>query len=267
MKIRKMKTFALITFISILATSCGIKKPRPQKENVKSTIYNDMAAKMVENLKADKSVKEIQDKFENLTEEELVKGLPTDANKKAFWINVYNGYIIAILKKDKSQFKDRSAFFGKKQINIAGNILSFDDIENGMIRKSQYKFGLGYIRKILPSAFERHLRVDDRDYRIHFTINCGAKSCPPVRVYKPEGLYDQLENSAKAYLTDHTKYSEKKNEVESSVLMSYFRGDFGGKSGQMKILKSFKLIPEDSNPKITYGKYDWSLDIDNFAKQ
>jgi hypothetical protein len=266
MKIRKMKTLALIAFISIVATSCGIKKPQPVKGDVKSTMYNDLTAKMLDNLKANKSVKDIQDKLENATEDDLIKGLPTDANKKAFWINVYNGYIVAILKKDKSQFKDRSAFFGKKQVKIAGQTLSFDDIENGMIRKSQYKFGLGYVRKVLPSAFERHLRVDERDYRIHFTLNCGAKSCPPVRVYKPEELYNQLENAAKVYLTDHTKYSKDKNEVESSILMSYFRGDFGGKGGQKKILKSFKLIPEDSNPKITYGSYDWTLDIDNFAK-
>ncbi len=266
MKIRKMKTLALIAFISIVAASCGIKKPQPINDDVKATMYNDLSAKLLENLKANKSVKDIQDKLENATEEDLIKGLPTDDNKKAFWINVYNGYIIAILKKDKSQFDDRSAFFGKKQIKIAGETLSFDDIENGMIRKSQYKFGLGYIRKVLPSAFERHLRVDNRDFRIHFALNCGAKSCPPVRVYKPEGLYNQLENAAKIYLTDHTKYSKDKNEAESSVLMSYFRGDFGGKGGQKKILKSFKLIPEDSNPTITYGKYDWSLDIDNFAK-
>jgi hypothetical protein len=266
MKIIKMKTLALIAFVSIVATSCGIKKPQPVKGDVKSTMYNDLTAKMLDNLKANKSVKDIQDKLENATEDDLIKGLPTDANKKAFWINVYNGYIVAILKKDKSQFKDRSAFFGKKQVKIAGQTLSFDDIENGMIRKSQYKFGLGYVRKVLPSAFERHLRVDERDYRIHFTLNCGAKSCPPVRVYKPEELYNQLENAAKVYLTDHTKYSKDKNEVESSILMSYFRGDFGGKGGQKKILKSFKLIPENSNPKITYGSYDWTLDIDNFAK-
>ncbi|MBK0382655.1 DUF547 domain-containing protein [Pedobacter sp. SD-b] len=262
-----MKTLTLITFISIFAASCGIKKPqKPKNADVKSTMYNDLSEKMVEDLKAGRSVKDIQDKFANVSEEDLRKGLPDDANRKSFWINVYNGYIIAILKKDKSQYKDRNAFFAKKQVKIAGHTLSFDDIENGMIRKSQYKFGLGYIRKILPSAFERHLRVDDRDFRIHFTINCGAKSCPPVRVYKPDGLYDQLENAAKAYLTDHTKYYKEKNQVESSVLMSYFRGDFGGKSGQKTILKDFKLIPENSDPKITYGPYDWTLDIDNFAK-
>ena len=78
--------------------------------------------------------------------------LTNDQAKKAFWINIYNGYIIAILKKDKSLFDDRGAFFKKKQINIAGNILSFDDIENGMIRKSQFKYGLGYVGKIFPLA-------------------------------------------------------------------------------------------------------------------
>ena len=79
-----------------------------------------------------------------------------------------------------------------------------------MIRKSQFKFGLGYIRTLFPSAFERHLRVEQRDFRIHFAINCGAKSCPPVRVYYPKTVNAQLENAAKVYLKDFTTYKKDK---------------------------------------------------------
>ncbi|MEO5911847.1 MAG: DUF547 domain-containing protein [Pelobium sp.] len=265
MKIQKMKILTFISFVILGITSCGIQKPNQMNNDIKTTKFNDLSEQLLLNLKANKSVTAIQDQLAKTTESELEEGLPLDEQRKAFWINIYNGYVIAILKKDKSAFDDRGAFFSKKQLNIAGEMLSFDDLENGMIRKSQYKFGLGYVGKVFPSAFERHLRVKQRDYRIHFAINCGAKSCPPVRIYKSETVNNQLQNAAKAYLKSQTKYSEKENSVETSTLMSWFRGDFGGKSGTKKILKEFNFIPDESNPSITYGGYDWTLELNNFA--
>lgn len=264
MKINLMKILAFV-IISASIGGCGIQKPKMSDYQIKTTKYNDLSEQMLSNLKANKSVTDIQTTLAKVSEDELEEALPLDEQRKAFWINIYNGYVIAILKKGKSQFDDRTAFFGKKQIEIAGNLLSFDDIENGMIRKSQFKFGLGYVGKIFPPSFERSLRVKQRDYRIHFAINCGAKSCPPVRIYKAKTVNNQLQNAAKVYLTGYTKFDKANNEVTTSTLTSWFRGDFGGKSGTMKILKEFQLIPEDSKPALNYGTYDWTLDIDNFA--
>jgi hypothetical protein len=265
MNINKMRILIAIILIISSITSCGIKRPKKVSEGIKSTVYNDLSENLLQNLKANKSVTDIQEKLETVTEDELQEVLKLDEQRKAFWINVYNGYIIAILKKDKKAFDDRGEFFSKKQIKIAGNLLSFDDIENGMIRKSQFKFGLGYVGKIFPPAFERKLRVKERDFRIHFAINCGAKSCPPVRIYTAKTVNEQLQNATKVYLTDFSKYNKEKDLVETSTLMSWFRGDFGGKAGTKKILKELKIIPEESNPAVTFGSYDWTLDIDNYA--
>lgn len=261
-----MRIILAVALIIAAISSCGIKRPNNLNEAINSTAYNDLSENLLKNLKANKSVADIQEKLEKVSEDDLKEVLELDEQRKAFWINVYNGYIIAILKNDKKAFDDRGSFFTKKQINIAGNLLSFDDIENGMIRKSQFKFGLGYIGKVLPPAFERRLRVKERDFRIHFAINCGAKSCPPVRIYTAKTVNAQLQNATKLYLTDFTKYNKDKNSVETSTLMSWFRGDFGGKAGTKKILKELKLIPEESNPEVTYGSYDWTLDINNFAQ-
>lgn len=265
MNIKKMKLFVLTSFVIATVSSCGIQRPEKINTIVPTTMYNDWSVNLLKNLQAGKEVSEIQKKLADVSEEELQKGLPLDEQRKAFWINIYNGYIIATLRKDKSLFDDRGAFFTKKQIDIAGHILSFDDIENGMIRKSRYKYGLGYIEKLFPPAFERHLRVKQRDFRIHFAINCGAKSCPPVRIYGAKTINEQLQNAAKVYLTTHTKYNKTKNTVETSTLMSWFRGDFGGKSGSIRILKEFNLVPNQANPSLSYGGYDWTLDINNFA--
>jgi hypothetical protein len=261
-----MKIFLAISIITAVFSGCGIQKPVILNNNIQSTIYNDLSEVMLRNLQSGKNIFDIQEKIASVSKDELYKVLVLDEQRKAFWINIYNGYIISILKNNKELFNDRGTFFTKKQINIAGELLSFDDIENGMIRKSQFKFGLGYIGKIFPPAFERQLRVKQRDFRIHFAINCGAKSCPPVRIYTAKTVNDQLNNAAISYLKANTKYSKENNSVETSTLMSWFRGDFGGKTGAIEILKKFNLIPNDSKPDLTFGDYNWALDLNNYAE-
>jgi hypothetical protein len=51
--------------------------------------------------------------------------------KKAFFINVYNGFTNISLRKNPEQYKDRGAFFKSEQFTIAGNKVSLDIIEHG----------------------------------------------------------------------------------------------------------------------------------------
>ncbi len=43
------------------------------------------------------------------------------------------------------------------------------------------------------------LAVNPPDPRIHFALNCGAASCPPIRVFKPASLEAGLEAAAQAF--------------------------------------------------------------------
>ena len=256
-----VKIFLLI----ITLNACGIKKPINPSKNTTSTVYNQMSEDLLVKLKADENILDLQTKLVEVTDEQLFETLKTDEQKKSFWLNIYNAYVIAALKRNPEMYKDRGSFFTKHQVNIAGHLLSFDDIENGLIRKSQYKFGLGYIRRIFPSQFESKMRVNERDYRIHFALNCGANSCPPVRIYKAQTIDEQLENTSKLYLQKYTTYSNKNNTVFTSSLTKWFKGDFGGTNGVIQILQGFSIIPADSNPKVDYAAYDWTLNINNFA--
>lgn len=194
----------------------------------------------------------------------LTNMLKTDNDKKAFWINIYNGYTYAILKKNPDLYKDRSAFFKRDQIKIAGQQFSLDDIEHGILRRSRTKWSLGYIGKMFPSKREKELRVTEIDYRIHFALNCGAKSCPPIAYYTPERLDEQLDMATKAYLAGEAEYKSSENTVYVPALMSWFRADFGGKKGTRKILAEQGIIPAGSKPKIDFKSYDWNLYLDNF---
>lgn len=204
-------------------------------------------------------------KLNYISYESLVNSLVTDNDKKAFWINLYNGYAQAALKTNPDAYKDRSSFFKSKRLKIAGKELSLDDVEHNILRRSKIKWSLGYLSKLFPSKEEKELRVNNLDYRIHFALNCGAKSCPPIAFYNPENLETQLDAATKVYLTGEAKYDAQTNTLTLPKLMSWFRRDFGGKKGMIKIAKQFKIIPPDSKPKIKFSDYDWTLSLDNYT--
>ena len=215
--------------------------------------------------KTGESINDLSTQFKNTNYQTLLTSLNTDNAKKAFWINLYNGQTQIALKSNPDKYNNRNAFYKAKQIEIAGNKYSLDDIEHGILRHSKIKWSLGYLNKLFPSKKEKQLRVDKLDYRIHFALNCGAKSCPPIAFYNPETINEQLEVATKAYLTSEVEYDRSANLIKLPTLMSWFRADFGGKKGMIKILKKYNIVPEDANPKIKFKKYDWTLSLNNYS--
>lgn len=215
--------------------------------------------------------KEATDSFvtilQSLPKNVLETQLINDNEKKAFWINLYNAYTQIILTKNPEKYKKRSAFFGDKQIDIGGTKLSLDDIEHGMLRRSKVKWSLGYLNKLFPSKFEKKHRVHTLDYRIHFSLNCGATSCPPIAFYKPEQLDKQLDVATKVYLSGEAEYNEANNTVALPALMGWFRADFGGRKKMIDLLHKLQIVPPDKKPHVTFKKYNWNLFLENYKAE
>lgn len=198
----------------------------------------------------------------NLTE--ISRQVQTDKQKLAFWVNIYNGFIQVILTKNPEKYQDRGTFFKEKQINIGGQLFSFEDIEHGILRRSQHPLFLGYITRWFPDKTEKMFRVEKRDWRIHFALNCGAKSCPPVAIYDYERLDQQFDISTNRYLEKFSNYNGSAKVAFVTSLFSWFRGDFGGIEGIKGILIKNSIIP-DKNVKLKTAQYDWTLDLGNFV--
>ena len=196
---------------------------------------------------------------------DLAEQLDTDPKRFAFWINIYNAYIMDVLKDAPEKYGDRGEFFKSKQLMIAGKAVSFDDLEHGIIRSSTVKLSWGYIPNLFASMWERKLNTDKKDYRIHFALNCGAKSCPPVAIYDDKTINEDLEKISKQYLDNKSKFLESENKVITTPLMSWFRGDFGGKSGTKEILKKFEITPS-TDVELAFDDYDWTLYLFNFTE-
>jgi hypothetical protein len=214
--------------------------------------------------KSGDTTKSYIDTLKNANEDVLATELNNDHKRLAFWLNIYNGFTQVILKNDPDQYKTRNSFFSSRQIDIAGRQLSLDDIEHGILRRSKIKWSEGYLGKLFPSGFEKKFRVERLDYRIHFALNCGAKSCPPIAFYEPASIDKQLAVAVRIYLKGECEYDAEKKVVNVPALMGWFRNDFGGKKNMVEILKQNKIIPQDSKPAIHFKKYDWSLYLNNY---
>jgi thiol-disulfide isomerase/thioredoxin len=190
--------------------------------------------------------------------------LKSDDEKKAFWINIYNAFTNIALHQNPSLYKHRNKFFKAKTIGIANHSFSLDQIEHDILRRSKIKWSLGYLNKLFPKAIEKKLRVQKADWRIHFALNCGAKSCPPIAFYQPDQINKQLDLSARNYLISECTWNKQKTRLAVPVLFSWFRKDFGGKKNILPILKKYGIIAENDQPKIYFRKYNWDLYLENY---
>jgi hypothetical protein len=192
----------------------------------------------------------------------LAAPLADDTTRIAFWVNVYNATVRAQLIADPAALRRRWRFFARPAIVVAGRRLSPNAIEHGILRRSAFLLGLGHVRNPWPSPDERHWRVDRVDPRVHFALNCGARSCPPLATWEPATLDEDLERAARAYLTNECQRTEGGRVLVVPRLLLWYRGDFGGSAGILASLRHHGIVGPDERPSLRYGTYDWTPEPD-----
>ena len=173
-----------------------------------------------------------------------------DSEKLSFWINTYNSLVQVRLLKYPSLFQDKKSFFEKNDIIIGYQKLSLNDIENGIMRLK---------KEVTNKSFVSRFKVGMLDNRIHFTLNCGATSCPAIAYYKPETLEQDLADAEKVFTVANSSYDSLTNVLSISELFSWFKDDFKGEQGIVDIMKRTGVLIEGVNPKIEYVPYNWEL--------
>ncbi|MFT5822949.1 MAG: hypothetical protein ACI8ZM_004206 [Crocinitomix sp.] len=204
--------------------------------------------------------------FATFSFQDAVSQLKSDAEKKVFWVNVYNSYFQIIAAENKKNIlANQSNFFKRKQLNLLGLKLSFDDLEHSILRRSKWKFGLGYLNKPFTKKWEKKLRVKQLDYRVHFVLNCGAVSCPVIYPLAVNGLNLELEEATQSYLSQEVTI--KNNKIELNRLFLFYIGDFGGRKGLKGILRQYDIIQEKHfNYKFKFTEFDKGAKLDNFIR-
>jgi len=247
-----LKLFSIISLITFIFIGCNNENEFKNPKNLIS-----FSQEFLLQQKSGNETAAFIDTLKNLDNTKLIASLNSDEKKIAFWLNCYNALVQYKLSKDSTLYKNKKEFFEGQSITIGGEKMSLNSIENGILRLQTESKNESLIKNLRPSKLE---------YRIHFALNCGANSCPPIAFYDPNNLDQQLSLAEKSFVKSTSSYDTAKNEVEISELFKWYEEDFNGELGIIQLLKRNQIIPIWVNPKITYSHYDWELEQNNFSK-
>jgi hypothetical protein len=190
-------------------------------------------------------------------------GLHGDAERTAFWINIYNALVIdAVISFGvRESIREAPGFFHRAAYQVGPYRLDLEEIEHGLLRGNRPQL----LR--LPPPFaggDPRLELAPReiDARVHFALNCGTRSCPPVAFYDAERLNEQLEAAASSFINSDAVRLQN-GSVVLSPLFEFYLDDFGGREGViewvLRYLEDDELRERLSGGMLQSGTYDWSL--------
>ena len=233
----------------------------------------------------------------------------SDSEKLCFFVNVYNSLVIhgkcifppKVKPSEEGYLKETFDFFiGKTGVlyEIAGLLFTLDDIEHGILRANQphpkdagrkhyyFENSSGHI----DTRSEFSLSRSGFDPRVHFVLNCGAKSCPPITFLSSSNLEYSLNISMKLYLQSEIILNEDDSTLLLPKLLLWYGIDFGKNIRKQferifeyladfltqdsallqlyKYLRSSEFSIDQKGPeyfgkfKIEWKAYDWSLNKD-----
>jgi hypothetical protein len=249
------------------AASTKLDKSQAAVTQAPSPIPSDpiiLSADLLHAARTGMDVTRIQVELARLPWKDLLQALHADTQRKVFWINLYNAFNLLQLFAQPAHTKQEKAkhFFGRG-IFVAGRRFSLNDIEHRLLRRSRRWWGRGRFQRWLPPLWERQLRVDRLDARVHFALNCGAVSCRPIRFYTTAELDAQLDLATIGYLQHEITYTED-GIFRLPGLFRMYEYDFGGRRGLLHWLANYRpdLPPAKA---LVFSRFDGHPLLNNFA--
>lgn len=173
---------------------------------------------------------------------ELSAQAPSDSwsrnEQLAYWINAYNAFTIKLIIDKYPVASIRDLHQGNpwdvKWIKLGDKTYSLNNIENDIIR---------------PTF---------KEPRIHFAVNCAAKSCPPLlnRAWTADALETLLEQQAKAFINNPAFNKVESGKAQVSKIFEWYATDFGNLADYLNRYAKTKL---KKGAPIQYLEYNWAL--------
>ena len=155
-----------------------------------------------------------------------------------YWINAYNAFTVKLIVDNYPTGSilrfDGGKTWDVKRIILGGKKYSLNQIENEIIRP-QFK-----------------------EPRIHFAVNCAAKSCPPLynHAYTAANLDSTLEARTQQFINNPNYDAISANKAVVSKIFEWYAADFGDLK---KYLNRYAKTPLKPTATVTFKDYDWDL--------
>jgi hypothetical protein len=163
--------------------------------------------------------------------------------QKALWMNAYNAYTLKVILdhyplKSITDIKiDGKTAWELPIAKVAGKTYTLNQIEHEILRK------------------------EFNDYRIHAGINCASFSCPVLlnQPFTEANVNQLLDVAFRGFVNDPQRNKISKDALQLSQLFEWFAEDFKKDGGVLAVVKKYADTPVSANAKISYLKYNWSL--------
>jgi len=159
--------------------------------------------------------------------------------KLAYWINLYNAATVRLIVQN----------YPVKSITDLSGGKPWDQ---NVVKVGTSSYSLNYIEnKIIRPRF--------KDGRIHFAVNCAAKSCPPLlnKAWTSDNLQRYLEKQTKSFINGSAN-TIAADKVEISKIFDWYKVDFKG-GDVIAFLNKYSDTPINADAEIVYQEYDWAL--------
>jgi hypothetical protein len=192
--------------------------------------------------------------------EQLERAQPSswpEAERLAFWINVYNAHTVhavAVHRPSKSirdlvlpgRDGQPGTVWKAPLVRVGGRSFTLDEVEHDLIRKTF------------------------RDPRVHFALVCAAYSCPPLRAeaYSGAQLDRQLDDQAHRFLHGQAKgcrVDAANGVVYVSEIFAWYKEDFGDDAAVGRYIARYlpetleRRVLESGRFRLVGIPFDWSL--------
>ena len=153
-------------------------------------------------------------------------------------------YPVESIRNIKTHPLDFKGPWNDQRINVEGEMLTLDDIEN----------------KIVRPVFD--------DPRIHYAFNCAAIGCPNLKTsaFSGTGLDAVLDTQARAYINDPRGVVVEEGKVTASKIFLWYQEDFG--EDEAEVLDHIRQYASPELTRSLAGKteidnyaYDWALNL------
>ncbi len=247
-------TFSVLSITFLLLTACKVSDYSSDSKPVEHSIWDSLLQKHV----TEEGLVDYQGFMQDsarLNEylQLLSKHHPNDKNwsrdeRLAYWINAYNAFTVQLILRNypvgsikdiKNGIPFVNTVWDIKFINIEERTYDLNNIEHGIIRPK----------------FE--------EPRIHFALNCAARSCPKLQdfAYTADQLDQQLDQSAREFINTEEKNVLGEDRVKVSKLFDWYGGDFkeDGRSIVDYLNQYAAGIEINEDAEVDYMEYSWAL--------
>lgn len=179
------------------------------------------------------AINQVLDQLQKINTQKL-----NEKARLAFYINLYNLTTLKVIA-DNYPIKSIKDMKGGKIWDIGlmvlnGKSYSLNELENQLIR-GQYK-----------------------EPRIHFLINCGAKSCPPLHTeaFTEKNIDELMDKRTRQFINDALSNTITPKQIKISKIFDWYQTDFGNLVSFINRYSKTKVL---NNAKISFMDYDWDL--------